>query len=587
MIDPMISLSFAVQSNKGVYALLLGSGISRAASIPTGWEIVLDLIRQVAVLSGEECVPTPEAWYQSKYGQAPGYSKLLDLIAKTATERNQLLKGYFEPNEEERDRGEKLPTAAHRAIASLVASGHIKVIVTTNFDRLLESALQLVSVTPTVISTPDDALGAVPLPHNSCTIIKLHGDYLDIRIKNTPDELATYEESFNRLLDRIFDEYGLIVCGWSGEWDDALRDAIRRCPNRRFTTYWAARGAVADQAQALIEKRRAEVINISGADTFFQELSVKVTALEEFSRPHPLSKITAISSLKKFLPDASLQIRLNDLLHQETERVVEAISDTNLPFLLSTDVNLVRTRIDRYETACDTLISLMAIGCYWSNDANSSIWTTVLSRIANAVRAIPGGQYYEGTQYLKLYPALLLLYSGGIAAIASNKYNLFRSLLMDVHVRTETSNNPPSGPVAANFLTNWRIMDRRFASLVLGGNAYFSLNNHIRNTLREPLREFLSDEFDYDKCFDRFEYLWSLVCFDGSQNLSWFDTRYPGRFYNRNSGGYDIVDDIGAEFARLERRWPPLLAGLFGGDPERFRRQKEVHDQGIALGNMR
>ena len=32
-IDPIISLAFAMQSNKGVYALLLGSGVSRSAGV--------------------------------------------------------------------------------------------------------------------------------------------------------------------------------------------------------------------------------------------------------------------------------------------------------------------------------------------------------------------------------------------------------------------------------------------------------------------------------------------------------------------------------------------------------------------------
>ena len=31
MIDPINSLAFSVQANRGVYALLLGSGVSRAA----------------------------------------------------------------------------------------------------------------------------------------------------------------------------------------------------------------------------------------------------------------------------------------------------------------------------------------------------------------------------------------------------------------------------------------------------------------------------------------------------------------------------------------------------------------------------
>jgi hypothetical protein len=43
MIDPIHSLAFSIQANRGVYAVLFGSGISRSAKIPTGWEITLDL----------------------------------------------------------------------------------------------------------------------------------------------------------------------------------------------------------------------------------------------------------------------------------------------------------------------------------------------------------------------------------------------------------------------------------------------------------------------------------------------------------------------------------------------------------------
>lgn len=46
--DPLTQLSFSVYENKGVFAVLLGSGLSRAAEIATGWEITLDLIRRAA-----------------------------------------------------------------------------------------------------------------------------------------------------------------------------------------------------------------------------------------------------------------------------------------------------------------------------------------------------------------------------------------------------------------------------------------------------------------------------------------------------------------------------------------------------------
>lgn len=59
MIDPIHALAFSIQANPGVYALLLGSGVSRAAKIPTGWEITLDLVRKLANLHGETADPDP------------------------------------------------------------------------------------------------------------------------------------------------------------------------------------------------------------------------------------------------------------------------------------------------------------------------------------------------------------------------------------------------------------------------------------------------------------------------------------------------------------------------------------------------
>lgn len=50
--DPLTPLAFSIHENKGTYAVLLGSGLSRAAEIPTGWEITIDLIRRIAEMQG-------------------------------------------------------------------------------------------------------------------------------------------------------------------------------------------------------------------------------------------------------------------------------------------------------------------------------------------------------------------------------------------------------------------------------------------------------------------------------------------------------------------------------------------------------
>jgi hypothetical protein len=202
MIDPLVSLAFSVHSSPGVYAWLLGSGISRSAGIPTGYEVTLDLVRKVARLDGADPEPDPLVWYQRAHGTQPNYSGLLAPLAPTQSERNALLRGYFEPTEQEAAEGIKTPKAAHRAIAELMAAGYVRVAITTNFDRLLEKAAEAAGITPALISTADSANGALPLTHSKATIIKVNGDYLDTRIRNTSEELSEYEPQIAALLDR-------------------------------------------------------------------------------------------------------------------------------------------------------------------------------------------------------------------------------------------------------------------------------------------------------------------------------------------------------------------------------------------------
>ena len=75
--NPLHSLAFSIQANPGVYAVLLGSGVSRSAQILTGWEITLDLVRKLAKVASESCEPDPACWYHKRYGKEPDYSELL------------------------------------------------------------------------------------------------------------------------------------------------------------------------------------------------------------------------------------------------------------------------------------------------------------------------------------------------------------------------------------------------------------------------------------------------------------------------------------------------------------------------------
>ena len=152
-------------------------------------------------------------------------------------------------------------------------------------------------------ASPSSAAGALPITHSSCTIIKAHGDYLSPDLKNTYEELATYDPAIDRLLDEVFDQYGLIVCGWSGTWDTALRNAILRAPGRRFATYWLHRGTVSPEAQEIIRHRDAISTTIQDADSAMEDLIEKVQALAAATDQRPADTAVAVAQLKRYLPD--------------------------------------------------------------------------------------------------------------------------------------------------------------------------------------------------------------------------------------------------------------------------------------------
>jgi hypothetical protein len=553
MIDPLVSASFAMFSNKGVYALLLGSGTSQAASVPTGWAIVQDLIKKLAVATGENPPTDAIAWYVRKFGQQPGYSQILNLLGATPEERLNILQGYFLPTEEERAQGLKQPTPAHNAIAELVAAGYIRVILTTNFDPLIETAIHGVGLAPAVLSTPDSIEGALPIQHQACTIFKLNGDYRDLRIRNTVDELAEYDPRVQALLDRILDEYGLIVCGWSGQWDIALIRALQRARSHRFSLFWAVRDPLSEDACNLASLRGATFIEIKNADSFFRSLADKVDALVQFSRPHPLSDAIVVASVKKYLADQRHYIALHDLVQEETERVYSYITRSDLfPITFETNHEELYRRIQAFEAVSGPLPRIMSIGCHYGELYHRQLWNDVMDRLAHFE------QVSGNTALLRLrrYFALLLLYAGGIAAVSAKRYGTLASLFTSVTIR-ENSNEEPLilsvFPLA--------VLDRDTANNAFPGQQRFHtpVSDRLTQILRDPLREFLPRNDRYEAVFDEFEYLLGFKYMDVKDEGDWMPI---GRF-SWHDGDRRTLNRLVEDARAQQANWQPVQHKLF------------------------
>jgi hypothetical protein len=580
MIDPLITLALTLHHNKGTHALLLGSGISRAAGIPTGWNILEDLIQKIAHQHGPEaladCQADPADWYRRQYRSTPNYSALLDSLAPSQSERQALLRSYFELTDEERQSGDphlKRPTRGHRAIARLVASGNIRLILTTNFDRLLETALEELNLSPTVISTPDQIQGARPLVHNGVTLIKLHGDYRDTRIKNTDLELSAYAPILNDYLHRILDEFGLIICGWSAEWDTALFDAITRAPGRRYTAYWtihAGQPSPSSRAQSLITHRQAAIIPISSADSFFDTLAEKVRSLAELDSPHPLNTKIAVATLKRYLPDPTAKIRLHDLIHETTETLYSTLHASTF----KKESETVQTLLNRYYSQTEPLLALIITGCYWGGDATYSRWIHVLRRISGALAPLHS---HDKTDH-HLFPSLLLVYGAGLAALASGNHALLAAVLT---VPLHESKGEPA-QLGINVYPGTVLPKEAWQQLPGLEKKYFPWSHYLSEKLRSRFHEYLPIEADYIRTFNRFEYLFGLIYAD-----IWQLEPYGGGWWGPvgRFAWMDHLHDpqsprllIEQELEKQGSSWPPLQAGLFGGSLERARNSKAQFD---------
>jgi len=560
--------------------LLIGSGVSRSAEIPTGWEIVKDLVRQLAELMDYNHDLDPLDWYREQFGTEPNYSFLLEKLAKSRAERQVLLRKYFEPTGDERERGLKQPQKAHRAIADLVRDGYVKVIVTTNFDHLLEDAIREINIEPTVLSTYSLFESALPIEHNSnCTIIKVNGDYLDTQIRNTTGELERYKPSLNSLLQRIFSDYGLIICGWSAQWDIALRSELEKNRRQIFTTYWTNTSSLDENALRIARLRNAEIIEISNADSFFGQLKENIDALDRVNSTHPLVTKTVVSRMKKYLEKEGYEITLNDFVDEETERLYEKLSFEHFPTnrdLYSQDE--VKDRIKKYEALSETLISIMLTGCYWGKENQNELWVRLLQRIANPI----GRSNNDSVDLmnLRLYPALLLLFTGSISSIIKGKHLTFASLVRDVKTRYLDNRETP----AVLEINTTNVLDYNLAKQVLNlSNFAQPLSEHIFHFLRDPFREYVKDDLDYERYFDIFEYLFSLVYADYYEKIGTYLGGTIGCFGRRaregRYGTYNVMKEVEKEIEIQKNDWVLLKCGFFDSSLERLKSiKKELDD---------
>jgi hypothetical protein len=499
------------------------------------------------------------------------YSTILEQLAGSNADRSALLKQYFEP---EAGQPTHIPQAGHHAIAELVKAGIIRLIITTNFDRLLERALEEHGVSPTIVSTEDDATGALPIQHTPCYILKLHGDYKDIRTRNTIDELTSYGPQMTRVLDKALDEYGLIICGWSGDYDVALKAAIARASNRRFATYWTYRTGLSEDSLRLATLRGATTIQITDADSFFQTIWSNVQAHANRAAAAPASKSVSSMPIEGALEELSYDLSQEHLAHKierslmaEAKLLGQEFNSGDFAFKTQISKEEFNRRILAIDQLAERFVRMFGRVCYLGTKAHAS-----LIRKAFAIMA----EHPRCDWILGLYPALRIYYHGALACIASDNY-----ILLSVLTKIEVSESSRSVKAAPILLYPDNVIEPANQKLLNERERNFTpLSNYLHDTLKDYCADYFPRDRHYTNAFDRWEYLNALLHASLTMERSFGPYVPAGAFLwrERERGGVGVRQQLQQELEEAGTGHPLVSSGFFAAGYPRLMEVKALVD---------
>ena len=571
-IERLTTLAFSMYSNRGAYALLLGSGISCAAHIPSGWKVEEELIQQLALTQGIAEAEDWHQWYEETYHEPASYSALLEALVKTSTERVQLMRPFFEPTDKEKELGWKSPTKAHYAIARLVKEGYIRVILTTNFDRLLEKALESEGVTPQVISSVGAIAQATPIVHSQVpTIVKINGDYLDCEFRNTAEELKDYPDEMRTLLSRIFEDFGLITCGWSAEWDKGLIQLIEGATRPRYNSFFAYVGEANKSLSALSNQRAGELLCIENADQLFTELCEQVLALEKHNVSRNMTHEMMIARVKKYLSLEQYDIEFADLVEKWRDETFKRINEVAQECLEYTPESFAHCLDIHFRAVTEIpLLETAILTARWGKKHHLQLFGDVLIKLC----MVSSSYYLKGNgEFFHALAPTLLLNTLGVACV---KYGRFAEL------NTILCSSVPPQNFAGNYsepllpllgTTPW---DRKQWDCLLGKQYQYPFSRFYMDKIKPVCISYFVSADDFKSTYYIWEHLKALLY--GYNKCYMYDFHVPtGLFYEIGSV-YKSHPSVlyFKEAEKLRENWEPIKQGMFGGSYDAY---KAVFDQ--------
>lgn len=306
-INPLIPLAYNIADFKKRYVLFCGSGVSIDAGVPTGWDVLIETIRiirqQEDGKNNNYTTEDLEKYYEKKY-KGKTYPEIIGSIFPSNEEQRDFLSKFFDG---------KTPGKTHQLIAEWVEKGLIRFVITTNFDSLIEYALDEKGLRGkySVISSGAQVLTSKPwIQEDICRIYKLHGTIEQGKIRNTKKDLKVIDKDLEKDFLDIIERHGLIILGYHGH-DEAVMDGFNKRRFKGYTLFWCnyIHNEPLKEVETLVNKQDGRLVGIESASSFLEEVldrvDIAVKGIEQSDSAIAQVRIKKLSATK----GAAIEIR--------------------------------------------------------------------------------------------------------------------------------------------------------------------------------------------------------------------------------------------------------------------------------------
>lgn len=306
------------------FCFILGAGASKQSGIPTGGELVVKWLTDLEDLYSNEDIEkwkSEEEIHWSHPGEAAKYySQIYDMRFKINPEVGY---SYLEDIMEGKE-----PSFGYSVLAQILANEKHNVIITTNFDSLMEDALFIYTRKRPLVCGHEVLAHFIRPIMRRPLIAKIHRDILLAPISDSRST-ANLQKSWETSLTNLFKFYTPIVIGYGGN-DGTLIEFLKKKKVIEKGIFWCYReadGEPAKNIRDLVQDVDGYLIPIIGFDELMLQLNNKlkyplqdqnILEIAKKKETHYKTQVEEISKrLGKYEKDSEIKQSFKNIIKKE------------------------------------------------------------------------------------------------------------------------------------------------------------------------------------------------------------------------------------------------------------------------------